>query len=248
MTTRDISPNLERVYLFMPWGRVGSNLILDIFAQHELIRCHNEPLTGIATREDNVSEAQKDWYRQSLEADTSRVDFINLSAVSIVDLDWFLEKLSQETGARHIFLSRRNLVLVVLSILKARHYAEEHKKRYGRASWAVRKGKEINTKTPIVVEEFERLLKLARDGQRKFTHLYNSLGGLNLYYEDIQIDLDMVIREICSHICLDFFEYETRMVKAISRPYSEEFSGLSVLKDEIKKTDPDAYRSIEQVA
>lgn len=238
----------KRVYLFMPWGRVGSNLILDIFSQHESIKCHNEPFTGIKSRGGDVLENQRQWYENILESDHTGIDFINLSIVSIADFDWFMEKFSEETEARHVFLSRKNLALVVLSVLKARHYAEEHKKRYGGESWAVKKGLEIDTRTPINIEEFKRLLKLVRDGQRKFERLYDRLGGLNLYYEDIQIDLDMVIREICSHIGLDLFRYETRMVKAIKRPYSEEFCGFSELKDAMRADDRDAYRLIERVA
>jgi hypothetical protein len=231
----------RRAYLLMPWGRVGSNLVLQAMAQSPAVRCENEPLTAIRAREADPDAAQKDWMRRSLEDPEPRVRLVNLSLRSIVDDDFFLEAIRADAaaGAAVVFLERRNPVEVAFSALRAEHYAAVHRERFGRATWAVRRGREIDLRTPVDPARFLGLLDAVAADARRMARWRAALPGLDLYYSDVALSLAMVVEEICARLDLPVPRYEVDMVKAIRRPYAAEFEGYEALRAEVARRRPD---------
>jgi hypothetical protein len=227
----------------MPWGRVGSNLLLDALGASPFIVCENEPLTRIRSTSPDPDAEQKAWYvRSRLDEEGGPVRVVNLSIRSIVDHDHFLERFADERDAAFFFLDRRNLAHVVLSVLKARHYAETYRARHGRATWAVRAGEEIELTTPVDVDLFMEMIAALERDRAVFDAYRARLRGTDIYYTDLALSLPMVVEEVCGQLALPVPAYTPRMVKAIRRPYREEFAGYDSLAAHVARVRPDLAR------
>src|SRR5262245_45478461 len=125
----------------MPWGRVGSNLVLDIFSQSGQFLIQNEPTTAIASRGQNVGEQQRRWYYGLCSVGEPML--VNLSIRSLCDPDFFLKRF-QQSESTFVFLGRKNVVRTALSVMKAERYAKWHRETFGSASWSVKPGRELH--------------------------------------------------------------------------------------------------------
>ena len=233
----------RRAYLLMPWGRVGSNVLLSMFGDNPLVHVENEPLTVIGGKKSEPDLAQKSWYIKSISEDISKpVLLMNLSIRSILDHNFFLNELAKERGAEFIFLSRKNLAHIAFSVLKARHYAELHKARFGRETWAVKAGREIKAQTPVRISKFMELIDLIESDKIQFDTYRKRLGGVDTYYSDIQMSLSMVVEELCGRFDIPVPSSKPQFVKAITRPYEDEFEGYAELVEHISEVRPDLLR------
>lgn len=121
----------------MPWGRVGSNLLLDIMSQSDAVgrgdfRLFNEPLTGIRTRspgpEVRVFLEQLYWIEQLRRRERRGKQgeaVVNLSLLSFAYPRLLVPCLRRATG-RILYLDRRNVVKTAVSIVLAHDYARAH--------------------------------------------------------------------------------------------------------------------------
>jgi len=221
--------------LLMPWGRCGSNLLMDIIGQSPVdLVLANEPLTRIATESRDmapiiVADSQKKWLCTASASDRFELRyFVNLSVHSIVEWDWFV-KWAQEERARMIYLDRRNVALTALSAIKAEAYNEAHKLKYGRSAWAVAPGREIVTRPHVDWAQFMAYVDLIERNQNKMKQASGSIPGLEIYYEDILVDLDGLVRHLWWHIGITDYPYAVRKVKAVARPLSEEIANAAEL-------------------
>lgn len=233
----------RRAYLLMPWGRVGSNVLLEALRQSPFVMVENEPLTRIRSLSESPDSDQKEWYENSLSHPPQKpVHVINLSLKSMVDPDYFLERFSDEAGTSFIFLERLNLAHIALSVIKAEHYNELHRKEYGVSSWAVRKGREMDAATPLDPKRFLDLMREVEQDQLLFDRFYRRLCGTRIRYEDIRMDLRMVVEEVCGLLGIPVPHYQTTLVKAIRRPYAEEFEGFDALVATVSRKRPELMR------
>jgi LPS sulfotransferase NodH len=224
----------------MPWGRVGSNVLLAALDESPFVVAENEPLTKICTESSDPATEQKAWYARNLAwGDSNALRFIKLSVRSIIDHDFFMARFAEESDATFVFLERENPVHVVLSAIKARHYAQAHRARYGYEMWAVKRGREIQLTTPINIEEFMDHLEGLEADRALFDRYREAIGGVSFRYSDIQSNLSTVVKKICDTLGIPPPTFDLQIVKAITRPYREEFSGYDMLLAHISRNRPD---------
>jgi hypothetical protein len=85
-------------------------------------------------------------------------------------------------------------------------------------------------------------MRQVEQDQLLFEFFYNRLGGMRIRYEDILMDLRMVVQEVCSLLDIPVPHYQTTLVKAIRRPYSEEFEGYDALLATVSRQRPELMR------
>lgn len=204
--------------LLMPWGRVGSNLCLDVFKQSDMAVTFNEPLTGIRTKNPGVEEdalwrMQRAWLSEHVlgHAGEKRL-IVNVSAVSVADISGFTEFLA-ESGAQVIILDRKSDLRTAISVLRARAYARVQQERTGRERWKVLPGEEVNVLPEVQANELRSIISLIRKGRTRCGNVAARLGAFTYYYEDILIDSSGFFLDLFEKVGLDVFPYKLRHSK-----------------------------------
>jgi hypothetical protein len=205
-------------YLIMPWGRVGSHLLIDVIRQSSRFSVFKEPETDIMTHARNPQGAQRLqsqlWDSLGVKSRSSRV-ICNVNLSSVVDPDEFSRKARRQRGSL-IYLDRRNVLKTAVSILKARLYAEWHKEQWGAPAWAVKERARLRSVADVIDVGSARTVLTKLISNREAFHAWRRANpGPLIYYEDMQIDLHGVIRYVCQELNIDVFKYEVRHFKAV---------------------------------
>src|SRR5579871_3535710 len=197
--------------IVMPWGRVGSNLVVDILRQ--LTRCpiSNEPLNLIR---DN--DKQKEWYSKEYILKAShdyRYIGTKLSLVSIVDKAWFSARFTWD-GVRVVRMRRDNIVKAALSQIRGELFAEKTRREEGRARWGLHPGESGLGQVDI---SFDLLLKRIQIMERAHQELLTAFDGCKLCdieYTELANNIDDVVRKACNFLEVAYGPYKIRYIKA----------------------------------
>lgn len=215
-------------------------MLLAALVHSPFIVAENEPTTKIRNTSSNPDADQKAWYAWSLaQQHPKALRLTKLSIRSIFDHEFFRARLAEEKDAMFFYLERENPAHVILSAIKAEHYAKAHQAQYGNLTWGVRPGREIELATPIDVDQFMDQLEKVEADKALFDSYRKATGGMSFYYSEIQSDVGNVVERVCDRLGVPVPRFELRFVKAISRPYREEFAGYDALVAHIAKTRPD---------
>jgi hypothetical protein len=181
----------RRFAILMPWGRVGSNLVMNIVAQSGPAKLANETFNTIKGEAEQLA-----WYREhyefGAEAPSKPVIGCKQNVLSITDPAGFAERLLAD-GVRVVRMRRDNLVKVAVSQMRAEVYAERTKEQTGKPRWAVRKGEQPLEPIVIDPEILQRRLSIASKAQDRLMGMFSPGDVLDIEYADIRTDLDGLV-------------------------------------------------------
>jgi hypothetical protein len=122
----------------MPWGRVGSNLIMNLIQQSGPTKLANEPFNAIKGHAEQLAWYEE-FYELSSEPVARRAIGSKLSVMSIDDPAELVARFLKDS-LKIVRMRRDNVVKSAVSQIRAEQYANKTKEETGVASWAVRKG------------------------------------------------------------------------------------------------------------
>jgi hypothetical protein len=159
----------KRFALLMPWGRVGSNLVVSVLNPTAGVKVMNEPTTGIRSRGEAAGltaqeiDIQQRQHLDDLVANATGKETaigLKLSYKSLIDQNAYIEKLHQY-GFRMVLMVRRNFLKCAVSQQRALVRAAQKKNTdvAWNSPWEVRQ----NEPKPEATElDIARTIKSAR--------------------------------------------------------------------------------------
>lgn len=210
---------IDWAVLLMPWGRVGSNLCVDILLQSQNVRLENEPLTVIKANHPDASDEQlaawqMDWLERNVSPapDGQRL-IVKVAANSIADPSAFTRFLV-ERKARLIMMDRRNVMATVVSALRAEEYARQEELATGVAAWSLAKGKTADIMPEISVRGLRTGVRNVLSSRRICDSITSVIAPrATIWYEDLAGDLDAEVARLTAAVGLEPFPYEVRYAK-----------------------------------
>ncbi|NNC73752.1 MAG: hypothetical protein HKN78_12885 [Sphingomonadaceae bacterium] len=186
----------------MPWGRVGSNLLVaqfrDSFASR-MTRIRNEPLNVIKDADEQLGWL-RDFYGER--NDDELLVASKHGLLSIADIDAFSGFLVEQ-GIRLIRHRRDNLVKVAVSQQRAELYARHSTEEDGKARWGVLRGEKPLGTVDLDPAEFVRTLRYVSEAQSKFDAFRPDCPTYDLEYETLKADPVAVGRDVMQWLGLD---------------------------------------------
>lgn len=219
-----------RFIVLMTWGRVGSNLVMNIIAQHGPSKLANETFNSIKSVEEQLS-----WYRDFYELASGRptkpLIGSKQNVLALSDPEVMRQRFLDD-GIRVIRMRRDNLVKATISQIRAEQYAAKTKEETGKALWAVHKGQTGLGPSTIDVNLMLRRIEIMKRAQDALSS-FSSMGALDLEYEEINGSLDGVIERVRGFLKLD----AKRPVKVnFEKATSDNLAEAVVNFDEVKRS------------
>jgi len=233
------------VFLLMPWGRVGSNMLLNIIKKNVDVRVFNEPTTAISSKfkaygKEKISSEQEKWFDEKIFCvDNDSAVLVNIALSSLVSLRPLRCALNLE-NVYGFTLIRRNPVAVALSVLKAEAYAEAAQDKFGKPSWAVKQGMEIETCPIIDKKKFLHFVDAENCHRKTALHISEEYALRVIWYHDLTQWPIYFAREIVEALNVRPPRNwkQTDMVKAITKPYENEFENYCEVRGEVIEARP----------
>ena len=189
--------------ILMPWGRVGSNMVLSAISQLCDVAVHNERLTGIETRmqgapQSEIAAYQADWLSQNAtRATLTCPTVVNHAALSTADPQGFADWMDRE-APQIITLDRHDDLSVALSAARGAQWVAEGAEAGEKRNWAIEK--DVDFRPRIDPEELEQTLRLVAQARDIMQYLVGDRDHLALYYEDLVHDLSGCMSDILRRV------------------------------------------------
>jgi LPS sulfotransferase NodH len=223
-----------RFILLMPWGRVGSNLLMDILRQSAPMKLNNERFNTLRT-----AEEQEGWLGEFYEigaASPSR-PFIgskqNMFATR--DIAALMQFLCVHPF-KVVRLRRENLVKAAISQIRAEQYAKKAVRETGKASWAIRKGTEGLGPSHIDPDLFIKRVGLMQTMHLRLMSDFKHDAVLDIEYEEINSSLPEVVERLRDHLGVPQRPYKVSFEKATPDDLSIAVENLSALRARLTDT------------
>ena len=189
-----------KFWMMIPWGRVGSNLLLNNIKQMvgsgrcTLINENFNVMPSI--------ETQLAWIGDFYGASTD-LDLVGCkqSILSVGALDR-VGSLLADLGIALIRVRRANFVKVAISQLRAELFAEKSLLEIGAAKWGVRHGREPLGPAPLDPNRFLEIAALARSTDDLLAGFTPKTPTLDIEYRQLQADSVQVARAACEWLGL----------------------------------------------
>ncbi|MBA3810315.1 MAG: hypothetical protein H0X27_01485 [Caulobacteraceae bacterium] len=224
-----------KFWMMIPWGRVGSNLLLNNIKQ--IVgdyRCElvNENFSRIRS-----PEAQIDWMNEFYDAETD-LDLIgckqNLRRVASPDQ---VGSLLANRGIRLIRLRRDNYLKVAISQLRGEIYAERSRAETGVRLWGVHVGRAPLGPQPLDAKRFLRVVALAKDTDHRLACFTPDTPTLDIEYEQLLAGSDRVAAATCEWLGLSARRPATpKFIKATPDNLEEAVPNLPELRDALSRS------------
>lgn len=187
-------PTVCRFMILMPWGRVGSNLIMSIIRQAARAKLANEKLARIKGESEQVA-----WYEKFYELGTaSPKKFVIGSKQHVLALanpGDMARRLVQD-DIKVIRMRRDNILKTAISYVRAEHYAELTRRKTGKARWGVLEGEQALG--PIIIDTdvlFQRL-KTIQQAHDLLMNLLPHNAVLDVEYIEVAQNLKTTVEKI----------------------------------------------------
>jgi len=201
-----------RFMLLMPWGRVGSNLLISILRQSAPMKLANENLNSLRTAEEQAA-----WFSAFYEQGASRPAHAFIGSkqamMAIRDVPAMAAAL-RRAQVRVVRLRRDNLVKAAVSQMRAEAHAEKLRRETGEGAWAIKKGME--PPGPMALD-IDLLLKRIAIMERQHQALMSAFAPedvLDIEYEEINSALDDVVQRVRDYLGVPQKAYDVPFIKA----------------------------------
>lgn len=200
-------PTRNRLMLVMPWGRVGSNLLMNVIQQRarrslpkDCLAFASETMNGIEGYDRQLHWC-REFYRigEDVPANLFMCSKQNVMAMASARI---LLQLLASSGVSLLRLRRTNFIKAAVSQIRAEIYAQQTKEKSGVARWAVRKGE---TGLDAVSIDPDLLLRRAQIMHKADQQLLGATKGFEVYdieYDDIRLNTEAVIDAVTDYIGL----------------------------------------------
>ncbi|HTT97341.1 MAG TPA: hypothetical protein VMF58_04790 [Rhizomicrobium sp.] len=201
-----------RFMLLMPWGRVGSNLLVSILRQSAPMKLANENLNALRTAEEQAA-----WFGEFYEEDAAQPSraFIGSKQAMMAIRDVpAMTAMLRRAGVRIVRLRRDNLVKAAVSQMRAEAHAEKLRRETGEGPWAIRKGMELPGPSAL---DPDLLIKRIGIMERQHQALMSAFAPeevLDIEYEEINSALDAVVRRVREYLDMPQKAYDVPFIKA----------------------------------
>jgi len=196
----------------MPWGRVGSNLLMNLINQaKESKKLNSEIFNQLKTREEQLAwlvEFYAFGRRPTVELLGSKQ-----SVLSIRDLP-ALENMLRANDVKIIRMRRDDCLKAAVSQIRAEQYASKTLETDGKARWAVRKGEEPLGPSHVPLEILSRRIEIMKTQQDLMMVGFVGLDTLEIEYEEINSNLETTYRRLSDFLCFSANSYAVPFVKA----------------------------------
>jgi hypothetical protein len=221
-----------RFMILMQWGRVGSNLIVNIVNQSKQAALTNERFNSIRD-----AAGQMEWYQEHFQFDapvaSHRLIGSKENILAIADREAFLARLRADK-VRIIRMRRDNLVKAAVSQVRAQLYAEQTKAETGKAMWAVRKGEAPLGPTEIDPTDLRWRIDAMNRARTALLEAFTPGEVLDIEYDQILDDLPGVVGRLRSHLDLpDDAPFRVPFVKATPDDLGEIVSNYDAVRDSL---------------
>jgi hypothetical protein len=183
-----------RFFAVMPWGRVGSNLIMSLIGQADVPKkLNSERFNQLKT-----AEEQSAWLEEFYEV--HGVPALTLigskqSVLSTRDIAG-LERFLLIHNIKVIRMRRDNHLKAAISQMRAEEYAKKTLAETGKARWAVRKGDSSLGRTYLDPDILLQRISVMQNQQNRMMAVFSSLECLDIEYEEINTDLSVVYNRV----------------------------------------------------
>jgi LPS sulfotransferase NodH len=219
-----------RFMVLMTWGRVGSNLVMNIIAQHGPSKLANESFNSIKGTEEQLAW-YRDFYEFASERPTKPLIGSKQNVLALSDPEG-MKRRFMEDGIRVIRMRRDNLVKATISQIRAEQYAAKTREETGTALWAVHKGRTGLGPSTIDVKLMLQRIEIMKRAQDALS-VFSGMSALDLEYEEINGALPDVIERVRGFLNLD----AKRPVKVnFEKATSDDLSEAVVNFDEVKRS------------
>ena len=189
-----------RFMILMQWGRVGSNLIMNIIHQSRVALLSNEVFNRIRDREEQLAW-YRDFYQFAAPEPTHRLIGTKENVLAVADRPAFAERLRSD-GIKVIRMRRDNLLKAAVSQIRAQAYAALMQERVGKPRWAVLKGEEPLGPTVIDVAVLRQRLDTMARARDALMQMFEPEEVLDIEYESIAQDLPTVVATLRRYLDL----------------------------------------------
>jgi len=223
-----------RFMMLMPWGRVGSNLLLHILEQSARIKTDNEGLIHVCD-----ADAQLEWVASFYELNSNCPSrpFIGSkqNMRSICDVGPFTTYLIQ-SGIRIVRLRRDNYLKAAVSQIRAEQYAEKTRRESGVARWGVLRGQTPLGVTPIDIDMLIQRIRTIEEQQQRLIEAFLASEVFDIEYDDIQRSLEDVVRRLRDYLEMPQKPFVPKYDKATPDDLPDAILNYSELKQRLADT------------
>lgn len=197
----------NRLMLVMPWGRVGSNLLMNMLGQRvrktrpkDRIAFANETINGIEGHEDQLAWC-REFYRlgETVAPDAFICSKQNVRAMASAQS--LLSSLAAG-GVCLLRLRRTDFVKAAVSQIRAEIYAQHTREKDGVARWAVRTGESGLDAVPIEPDLLLERVRIMDEADRKLREATEGCAVYDVEYEEIRRDPEAVLDAVTDHLGL----------------------------------------------
>ncbi|MBA3810161.1 MAG: hypothetical protein H0X27_00650 [Caulobacteraceae bacterium] len=199
-----------KFWMLIPWGRVGSNLLLNNLKQ--IVGPDDCSLINENLSVTQSVKTQLSWVREFYAQQTPLALIGCKQNIRSVAAPRRLSSLLENLGIALIRLRRENYVKVAISQLRAELYAKRSVARFGVAKWGVRNGREPLESAPLDARRFLKGVGLAKHTDGLLARFTPDVPTLDLEYRQLQTGSDQVAADVCQWLGL-----------AVSRPATPAF-------------------------
>lgn len=195
----------------MPFGRVGSNLLMDYVYQSLKGRsiCGNQILTGAKSLASQI-KILGEFYDQE-PTGHHKITKESLGAMpDPIGLSNFLA----EKGVAVIRMFRRSVLKTAVSQIRAEEYAEISRAKTGTAMWGVDKNAEPLGPIEINPERLQELCMFIEHQNQLLGQMGEANNTLDIYYEDLSQDMAKELYRVATFMAFESSTYTPRFRKA----------------------------------
>ena len=171
-----------KIAILMPWGRVGSNLMMAYLRSITKGGYANEPLNSVSG-----IDAQVNWvnsfYNQNAEGDlVCKLTIRSFNDVKSIENTLLVNKV------KVIKMFRENHVKTAVSQIRAEQYAAFTKEKTGNAQWAVKNSEQPLGATHIDIDKLDKRVKIIKDDQDTLLR-FRCSESIDIKYEEMLEDM-----------------------------------------------------------
>jgi hypothetical protein len=223
-----------RFMLLMPWGRVGSNLLLAILRQSAPMKLANENLNSLRTWEEQASWF-RDFYETAAEAPAHAFIGSKQNLMAIRDVA-AMTGLIRDAGLRVVRLRRDNVVRAAISQMRAELYAEQRFRETGERAWAVKAGAPPLGPASLDPDVLLTRIETMDRQHRQLMQAFPAEAVMDIEYEAINRDLDAVAVAVRDYLGVPQTKYRVPFDKATPDDLPSVVPNLEALRARLAAT------------